>query len=470
MTIQFSDIPGSIRKPGKYFEFNTKLAVRSLPANRQTLLLVGQRTSSGSVAEKIATAVISDTEAATLFGAGSQLHLMARAALLANPYVALYAIALDDADASSAATGTVTISYPASASGTLTLWVGNAHVNVGITSGDTAAEIAAALKDAINAETALPVTAAASDGIVTLTAKNAGTQGNGIGLITETTNSCVATVVAPMAAGEVDPSLAAALAATASEPYDIIACPYNDATSLAALKSHLDTMSGPIEQRPGIGVFGLSGLYADAVTLASGVNSARIVCAYLRDTRSLTCELAAAFASMIAYEEDPARPINTLSLSGIHAPAISSRLTRTEQENCLYNGITPLEVGPGGSPQIVRAVTTYTVDANGVADVSMLDLATIRTLDYVRKACRERIALRFPREKLNAATVKSVRSELLDVLYRLEELEIVENVEANKDYLVVERNGRDANRIDARIPADVVNGLHVVAGRIDLIL
>jgi len=195
-----------------------------------------------------------------------------------------------------------------------------------------------------------------------------------------------------------------------------------------------------------------------------------MACAYLRATYSQPCELAAAFGALVAFEEDPARPLNTLELTGIHAPAIGSRLTRTEQENCLYNGLTPIEVDSAGAPAIVRAVTTYTVDASGVADTSLLDLTTIRTLDYVRKACRTRIALRFPREKLNDATIKSVKSELLDVLGRLEDLAIVEHVEANKDLLVVERNAQDPNRIDAAIPADVVNGLHVFAGRIDLIL
>ena len=33
--ISFDGIPSTIRKPGKYSEFNTALAVRTLPANRQ---------------------------------------------------------------------------------------------------------------------------------------------------------------------------------------------------------------------------------------------------------------------------------------------------------------------------------------------------------------------------------------------------------------------------------------------------
>ncbi|WP_305887966.1 phage tail sheath C-terminal domain-containing protein, partial [Edwardsiella hoshinae] len=82
----------------------------------------------------------------------------------------------------------------------------------------------------------------------------------------------------------------------------------------------------------------------------------------------------------------------------------------------------------------------------------------------------ERIALRFPREKLHDRTRVKVKSELLDVLLKLEEEEILENVMANKNKLLVERNGKDANRLDAVIPADVVNGLHVFAGRVDLYL
>jgi phage tail sheath gpL-like len=105
-----------------------------------------------------------------------------------------------------------------------------------------------------------------------------------------------------------------------------------------------------------------------------------------------------------------------------------------------------------------------------VDDVALLDITTIRTLDYVRKACGDRIALRFPRDKLSSRTPAKVRSELLDVLIKLEELEIVENVTENQAALIVERDSQDVNRLNAAIPTDIVNGLHVFAGRIDLLL
>ena len=50
------------------------------------------------------------------------------------------------------------------------------------------------------------------------------------------------------------------------------------------------------------------------------------------------------------------------------------------------------------------------------------------------------------------------------------ELEIVEAVEANKAGVIVERDSQDPNRLNARIPTDVVNGLHVLAVRLDLLL
>ena len=101
-------------------------------------------------------------------------------------------------------------------------------------------------------------------------------------------------------------------------------------------------------------------------------------------------ELAAAYAAVAASEEDPARPLNTLELSGIAVPAVADRLGRKKQEVMLKNGPTPLEFGTGDVVQIVRAVSTYTRNAIGATDISLLDMTTIRTLDYTCKAVKER--------------------------------------------------------------------------------
>ena len=468
-SIAFDNIPASIRKPGKYFEFNTKLAVRTLPGNLQKTLIIGQRLAAGTVAANVVADIFSDAEAATYFSNGSQLHLMCRAAIKANPYLALQAVAMDDAGAGVAASGTVTITGPATAAGALTLKVAGTLVQIAVAATDTATAIAAALAAQIALQPDLPVTAAAAVGVVTLTAKNKGTQGNNIKLEAVASASGVTVVVVAMAAGATDPTLATALAAVFGAGHNIIISAWNDQTSLTALRTHLDNVSGPLEQRGAIGIYADTGSLATATTLAALINGGRISAPNFKVPEQ-PCELAAAYGAVVASEEDPARPLNLLELRGITAPALTDRLGRTEQENALYNGVTPLEVGPGEKVQIVRAITTYTLDAQGIADIILLDLTTIRTLDYVRKAVRERISLRFPREKLSERTAAKVRSEIIDVLYKLEELEIIENVTPNLDGVIVERDLQDPNRLNARIPTDVVNGLHVFAGRIDLIL
>lgn len=469
--ISFDNIPSSIRKPGKYFEFNTKLAVRTLPANAQKVLLIGQRLAAGTVLAGVITDVFSDVEAAKYFGYGSQLHLMAAAAIKAYPYIALQAIAVDDAGGSVAATGTITFATNANTAGAVTVTINNASVTVAVAAADTPTAIATAVVTAITQNPSLPVTAANEAGVITLTAKHKGTLGNavkvsvGMGTVTGTT-----AVVVAMANGATDPVLTNALAAVYTAGHTIIVSAYNDATSLTAIRDHLDAVSGPMEMRGAIATAGHVGTLAQSTSITASVNNGRVTYGLVPSSTSLPYEVAAAYAAVIASEEDPARPLNTLELKGIGVIPLANRLSRTEQENALLNGVTPFEVGPGDRVQIVRAISTYTLDPQGIPDISLLDITTIRTLDYVRRSVRERIALRFPREKLSERTPDKVRSEILDVLFKLEELEIVEAVEENKAGVIVERDLQDPNRLNAKIPTDVVNGLHVFAGRIDLLL
>lgn len=278
--------------------------------------------------------------------------------------------------------------------------------------------------------------------------------------------SCVGVAVT----GSDEPDISAALAATALGGYTILVPAWFSQAAMTALRTHINTYTDSIEQQSILGVGAVTSTISAATALAASLNSGAISLALLPGTSSSARQVAAAYAAMIASEEDPARPLNTLVLAGIAVPAVAKRLGRTEQETCLKNGVTPLEIGAGDVVQIVRAVSTYTKSAAGADDVSLLDLTTIRTLYYVRQACRDRIRLRFPRDKLSNRTPAAVRGELLDVLKKLEDLEIVEAVDDNADGLVVERSGQDVSRLNASIPADVVNGLHVFAGRIDLLL
>ena len=468
--ISFNSIPSSIRKPGKYFEFNNSLAVRTLPSNLQRVLIVAQRLAAGTAVANAIVQVFDAEAAAARFGRGSQAHRMVKSVIKANAYTQLFVMPIDDSGTGVAATATVTYTGPAVAAGSVTVNQEGVEFVVPVAANDAVATIAANVAAAINANKDLSVTAAAALGVVTLTARNKGLVANAVKLTASAAATGVTAVATAFTGGLNDPDLTAPLAAAQQGGHEILVVPYNASAPLTILRTHLQFVSGPMEQRRAIGVYGIGTTLATSTTLAGTLNSERLTGAVLPGTGTTGEELAAAYAAVVAFEEDPARPLNTLELVGVAPPPIANRLTRTEQDSALNNGATPLEVGPGERVQIVRAITTYTLNAQAVADISWLDLTTIRTMDYIAKACRERIANRFPRDKLSARTAARVRSELLDVLLKAEELEIVELVEANKPGLIVERDSQDPNRLNARIPADVVNGLHVFAGRIDLLL
>ncbi|MNT98843.1 hypothetical protein D3C72_2415280 [compost metagenome] len=70
--------------------------------------------------------------------------------------------------------------------------------------------------------------------------------------------------------------------------------------------------------------------------------------------------------------------------------------------------------------------------------------------------------------KLTDARLRSIRSETLDVLYALQELDMVEHIDRYKSQVTVVRNARDDTRADVAIPAPVVRGLHILTGTVYL--
>lgn len=466
--IQFDTIPVSIRKPGKYFEFNTRLAVRTLPGNPQSLLIIAQQTGTEPCEPR---RIFDADTAGLLFGFGSQIHSMVLTAMHANPYLELTVLPLADPESGLPATAVVTPSGEAQSAGVVSITIAGKTVSIALAKDDTPSECAVTLAQAVNLIEELPVVASVTEsGVLTLTAKHKGTCGNGITVSVQSSVPGMKCTLTPMQGGQGEPDFQAALAKVFSGDYAIYCVGTTQPEHLKALSDHLESMGAPLEQRGAIGVYALTGTLEDAITLATATNSGRLTGAVLPGSPSLSYEVAASYAAIIASEEDPARPLNGLTLKGISPSPISHRLSRTQQEAALKNGVTPLEVGAGEAVSIVRAISTYTKNSEGSPDSALLDITTIRTLDYVRKAIRERMSLRFPREKLSTRTLPKVRSEVLDVLRKMEELEILEEVASNAEGVIVERDIEDPNRLNARIPADVVNGLHIFAGKIDLIL
>lgn len=473
--IQFDTVRNDIRVPGRYIEFNTRTAVRGLPANPQKMLLIAPMLPTGRQPALAPVQLFSDADAANLFGEGSWAHYCVKQAFTNNPYLDLTIIGVNDAEQSIAAKASIaiTIADPGANSGILTINIGGTECQLTVNNGDTNAEVYNRLANIINQVNTLATAEVVSDKIQ-LTAKNKGSIGNEITLSasfnTDTSSaSSVVLDIKPFEGGQLNPDISAALQRVAGKHYQIICNAFTDSLNAKKLSDHIDLVSNAIEKRGCIGVMGWRGTLSTGTTFANNINSGRITVAWYKNAVEGNAIIAAGYAAVIASETDPARPLNTLEIKGLSITSDASWPLFAEFNSALYNGLSPLHI-VSNRVQIMRAVSTYVKNATGTDDPALLDITTIRTLDYVRDAINQRIALRFPREKLSERTPLKVRSEILDVLNQCESAEILEQVMENKEKLIVQRNPSDPNRLDAVIPADVVNGLHVLAARVDLYL
>ena len=489
-SIQFSTIPSNVRKPGVYFEENVSNAIQGLAPANDKVCLIAQMLATGTVAAKIPTKVFSDADAQLYFGAGSVAHLAARNAIMANTNIDLTVVGVSDLGGASAATGSITVGSVPSTGGTLYVWIGDVMGTISYKSTDAASAVATAIETALLPySNLLPVTMSPSSNVITFTAKNGGTVGNMIAISTSDANGITWLTTAAMSGGAGDPdvgvysSAGTVLASVTAGGYTIFvnaipntAASYDSATKVMNM---VEFVSGPLEQRPAIQVLSMTEMndtYANAKILAgTNLNHGRTTLTWLDYTsdnlaKTEYFKIVGGYAGVLASSNDPAVPYDGLVITAVAPPAVIDRLTRTEQEDLLNNGVTPLYVVPGEQVAVVRAVSTYITNSLSIPDPTLLDINTIRTLDYVRAQIRTRLSLRFARTKLSPRILKSIKSEVIDVLYLLQGLEIVQNVDTYKAGVVVEVDNSDATRADVKIPSNIVSGLHVIAGVISLIL
>lgn len=190
-------------------------------------------------------------------------------------------------------------------------------------------------------------------------------------------------------------------------------------------------------------------------------------------------EKAALAGALAAYYLgiDPARPLQTLALPNrLPAPA-NKRFTRAERNNILSYGGATTVVDNGGNVAIERAVTNYKTNAAGLVDPSYRDVETMYTLSLMRYQVRARIAQRFPRYKLandgtQAApgqalvTPQDIRAELIALALDWVDAGLMEDIDQFKSDLLVARNAADVNRVDVRLPPNLVNQFRIFAAQI----
>lgn len=495
MSVAFNQIPINIRTPGTYVEFDPTRAVQGLPVVQHKMLVIGQRLASGAVLANVPTRITSSAQAEQAFGRGSMLASMLKALRAANGYTECWAVAIDDNPAGAAAVSYISCDEPPTVTGAFNFYVAGELVQVAVTAGMTTSAFTTAVAAAVNANTALAVSAVDDGlGLCTLNAKHKGESGNSIdlrrnyfgepilpGVRIRVSNDAGPEVYdnaqAFMDTGAGNPSIATALAAVGDEQYHTVVMPYTDAANLGRIEAFMSARFGPMVQKEGHCFTGICGTLAQASTLGDSRNSPHLTIMASGKSPTPAYIWAAVAAAVDAYEPDPARPRQTLPLPGLLPPATPDRLTREERNLHLFDGISTTVADAGGQVLIERLITTYKTSSFGVPDISYLNIETLRTIAYLRFSVRARIGLRYPRHKLASdgtrfgagqpvVTLKDIRNELVALFADWEEAGLAEGIEQFKRDLIVQRNGSDSDRLDAVIPPDVVNQFRVFAAQL----
>ena len=489
MGISFNEVPNN-RIPFVYIEFDNSGAIPGLVGQPYEALMIGQKLSSGIKNELEPVQITSENDAIGSFGAGSMLARMAKRYFQNNNGVPLTAVAIDDAAAGTAAAGTVTFSGTATLAGTFAMYVGGQRVQVGVSIGDTAAQVATAAAAAVTEVNDMPALAVVNGGTaeqLDITSKHAGTLGNDIDvrfnfLPGESFPAGISQVTVPLSGGAGDPDVQEIIdVIDSNKQYTVIISPYNDASNIGVLELELDSRSNAIRQVEGILYGSVRGSLSSLTTFGNLRNNE--YSSYINATGpSPSWEWAAAYAGRAgdSLNLDPARPLQTLELAGLSVPAPSERFTYEENAILLTDGIATHVIN-GGAIRIQRAITTYQLNEVGSPDASFLDVNTPATLSFLRFSLRNRIQQKYPRHKLASSignigagqaviTPNILKAEILSIFRDWEEIALVEDFDAFMESLIVERNPTDVNRLDVLLKPDLINQARIFANKIQFIL
>lgn len=502
MSISFSEIPADNLVPIFATEFDGSNATKS-GAMPWKNLIIGQPLSSKMSSNGTLTRITSDEQANATFGYGSQLALMIKAFRKNTKNSELWALPIADGNAAKAQ-GTLTFSVAGEeevpkmkVSGAVRLMIAGQACAVNVNIDDSAADIAKGCSDAINAKENLPVTAAVSDAVVTIKAKNSGSNGNGIDIRWnhnqgEFLPEGLSIVKVDMANGGADPSYADALVKATCEGtwFNTIVIGSDEPDNVKYIKEMLDERWKATVQQTGVLFFSLNAgqtsdkkpripELTDFIGRGEVTDSKAIVLAALPKSPTTGYEKASALLGCVAPKalNDPARPLSNWGVAGVVAPKPEDREGMEGNNALLKAGCALMVSSDDGSVYTKRIVTTYKKNAAGAKDTAYMQLETVMTLSYLRWDWNNYLAVKYPNAKLAddgnkfgagqvVMTPELGKAELLNRYQLWMEKGLVQNYEDFAANLVVALDPDDPYAMQFLIPAHLIKQFFVGKSKI----
>jgi phage tail sheath gpL-like len=498
MPVSFNSIPANWKMPLYWVEVDPSMA--GYPRSRLTSLLFGTMLPTGTAVPDVPIPIPSQADARALFGYGSMLDGMVQFFTQNNFAQELWVVPIAEATAGVVATGDITVTTPSTAAGTLPIYIAGRRVQVFVAAADPIDTVATNIAAAINADPSMPVDAAAAAAVVTLTCKWKGVEGNSIdvrfaygGLLAAEQVPIGLGLTGPvgskLAGGTGTVDLTKGIANLGDEIYEYVASGFTDSTSLSLLETEygfsdlgrwgwLRQLYGHVfAARSGDIVSGDATGWTDLLEYGPNNNSGVLsIMGVEHHSPTPPWCWAAAYAAKAARAllNDPARPLQTLALQGCLPAPKHQRFTKAQCNDLAGVGIATQAVADDGTPGILRESTTYQKNLYGQGDDAYELVPTLATLAALFRRQRQAITSKYPRCKLAddgtrfgsgqaIVTPKTIKAELIAQYRQDEFLGLVENGDAFKANLIVERNANDPNRLDILYPPDVINQLRIFA-------
>ncbi|MEG3640443.1 phage tail sheath subtilisin-like domain-containing protein [Magnetococcus sp. PR-3] len=475
--VTLNSLPGSTRVPGLYVEVTSRGYQGSAQLERR-VLLCGHRLTTGTQAAETPVMVTRAEQAKAYFGIGSQLANMVAATLAAQPGCEVWAIALDDAVGSAAATGTITLTGSATSNGTLHLYVDGLPLRVGVRTGDDTTTMASAIVAACAAQPDLGITATSALGVVTLEAKWAGSTGNDIPIMhnhhmgqDETAPAGVTVAITDMSGGATDPDTGDVVASMGNQLYSTWISGWSDSANWAQVEAELADRWGAVKRNEGVGFAGLADTHAGLVTAGSGRNNPYTSLIGAKGSPTPPWIWAAVTGATLEgwSANDPGRPVEGLDLPGVVAPKLTDRWQFEEANILLHNGISTYRVARDGTVVLERVITTYSETSQGVPDDSWLDINRPYQLMVILAEVRNWWT-KFQGYKIaddgqsmsgpNITTPLAIRADLLALCSRMEAAGLVTDLEGWRDEVLVARSVSDPTAVHVVLPPKMVSPLY----------
>ena len=471
----------------------------------------------GTQADATPVALASSDDAATYFGLGSEVHVMARAVFAQYPDATVYGISVAEGGGSYASV-VCTFATTATAAYTIRVRACGEVIDVAVASGDTATAIGTAVCTAVNAVTWLPYYAQYVLGAVTFTAKCNGPRGNDLAVLlsfvsssgTETliTTSSTASPGATtgimsgggasgnlyrFTGGTTQDSFANAIAAIVPTRYHRIVGACTDATNIGRISTHVTSQAAVTAQKREQFICATLASSGTATTLATGVNAARGQVCWHYNSLVPACMVAAQVAaarvigdsfaggSLPGEASDPGANLTGVQLATVPMQYhIDDQPTDTEIESALNNGMCVIgaSLARPGYGVVVRSITSLSL-VNGLQNYAVLDTGYVTVCDYVADGEQSALGSRYAGFKLGAndsngdppkaplvTTPQQIRASVLADLKGYESQGIIRDVDSNASLLVVAANVGVPGRVDMDIPVEPTPWLTIIAGNV----